>query len=146
MAKFSDEMQDWYDDIKDKKTTARSAKNRRGYNGKGGSVKFSTDYLTEKQLRAMNGEVATYRLGAPMTWEEFKSMPNDLKVMYVKKLRKQYNVPDEELALAMGVDISVFSECLRKLKLSSRIGDRYWYGTDDHGRFRTWWIIAEEEK
>lgn len=148
MAYLSDEMQDWYDDCREKKHTARSAKNRRGQ-GRRGPAKLPSDYLTQKQLRAMNGEVATYRLGAPMNWYEFNNMPDDLKVIYVKKLRKLYNVPDEELAMAMGVDILEFQTCLHKLKLNPRHaieGDYNWYDTDDNGRFHTWWIVSEEEK
>ena len=145
MAWKSDELYDYQEDIKEKRSINRSARNRRGHTGKGGAVKFSTDYLTEKQLRALDGECKTYRLGSPMNWDEFKSMPTDLQVMYIKKLRKQFNVPDEELATAMGVDISVFTERLGKLKLSQRIGSREWYDTDSHGRFVTWWVIAKEE-
>jgi hypothetical protein len=81
-----------------------------------------------------------------MGWNEFSEMPNDLKVMYIKKLRKEFSVPDEELALAMGVDISAFRSCLSKLRLSTREGNPDWYDTDDYGRFGTWWIIVEEEK
>lgn len=146
MARMSDEMQDWFDEIRDKKITARSAKNRRGGGGRRGPAKLPSDYLTEKQLRAMNGEVETYRLGAPMNWAEFKAMPDDLKVVYIKKLRKLYSVPDEELANAMGVDISEFNRCLGKLRLGTRVGTPEWYGTDECGRFHTWWIISERSE
>lgn len=137
MAYLSDEMQDFYDDCRDKKITARSAKNRRGKRSKSGPAKFSTDYLTQKQLRAMNGEVATYRLGAPMKWDEFNNMPDDLKAMYIKKLRKQYNVPDEVLAYSMGVDILEFGEWLNKLKLSSH---NVAWTVDECDIFTAWWI------
>lgn len=145
MARFSDEIYDFYEDCRDKKTTAKSARNRRGRNGKGGAVKFSTDYLTEKQLRAMDGECKTYRLGCPMDWEEIHAMPNDLKTMYIKKLRKTYSIPDEALATAMGVDISKLTDCLQKLKLSLWESNPDWYATDDHERFVTWWVIVKEE-
>ena len=146
MSRTNDWQQEWVDEIRERSHTARSAKNRRRGAGKKSPAKFSTDYLTEKQLRAMDGECKTYRLGSPMTWEEFKEMPNDLKTMYIKKLRKTYSVPDEELAAAMDVDISAFNECLRKLNLSPRLVDLDWYGTDECGRFVTWWVIAKEEK
>lgn len=141
MARFSDEIQDYYDDCRDKKITAKSARNRRGRNSKSGAVKFSTDYLTEKQLRAMDGECKTYRLGAPMDWEEFSAMPDDLKVMYIKKLRKQYNVPDNYLAMAMGVDISDFNKQLAKLKLGVRTDS---WTEEEHDRFAAWWVIVKE--
>jgi hypothetical protein len=135
--KWDDDMQDWYDDIREKSHTARSAKNRKRGGGKRGSAKLPSDYMTDKQLRAMNGEVATYRLGAPMTWAEFKEMPEDLQVIYVKKLRKLYNVPDEVLAYSMGSDISEFNERIRKLKLSPH--DAAWT-VDECAVFTAWWI------
>jgi DNA-binding transcriptional regulator YiaG len=110
-------------------------------------MKTAADYMTQKQLRALNSEVKTYRMGSPMNWEEFSTMPDDLKKMYIKNLRKKFNVPDEELAMAMGVELAVFTEDLKSIKLSPRISeDRDWYGTDECGRFQTWWVVAEEEK
>jgi hypothetical protein len=146
MAYFSEEVQDYMEEKREQKKLANGARHRRGRNGKGGAVKFTSDYLTNKQLRAMDGECVTYRLGAPMGWAEFSRMPDDLKVMYIKKLRKNYNVPDDYLAMAMGVDIPEFNKCLAKIRLSPRVGNPDWYGTDDHGRFRTWWVISERSE
>lgn len=46
----------------------------------------------------MNGEVKSYRLSSPMTWVEFKAMPDDLKQDYITLLRKHYDVPDSVIA------------------------------------------------
>lgn len=149
MARFSDEAWDYIQDCKEKKALGNQARYRRGHNGKSGYMKTAADYMTKKQLRAMDSEVKTYRMGSPMKWEEFNAMPDDLKKMYIKKLRKDFNVPDEELAVAMGVDIWKFVACCKSIKLApNHIGtdDRAWYGTDDCGRFQTWWRITEEEK
>ena len=146
MAWMSDEAFDLKQENREKKITAGSARNRRGHTGKGGRVRLPSDNLTQKQWEAKNGECKTYRLGAPMDWDEFSAMPDDLKAMYVKNLRRKFSIPDEALATVMGVDISVFNECLRGLKLSVSPSNPYWYGTDDHGRFATWWINIEEEK
>jgi hypothetical protein len=147
MAWMSDEAYDYYEDCKDKKFTARSARNRRGHTGSRGGMKTAADYMTKKELRAMNSEVVTYRMGAPMNWYAFSTMPDDLKKMYVKNLRKNFNVPDDVLAMAMGVDFQKFADCLKSIKLSPRISeDRSWYDTDDCGRFQTWWIVVEEVK
>lgn len=144
MPKFSDEAWDYIQDCKDKKITGNSARNRRGHTGSRGGMKTASDYMTQKELRALDGEVKTYRLGSPMDWAEFITMPDDLKKMYIKNLRKKFNVPDEELAMAMGVSLSTFTDGLKSIKLSPRVcEDRSWYDTDDHGRFRTWWIISE---
>lgn len=147
MTRFSDEAWEYIQDCKEKKFTSHSASNKRGHTGKRGGMKTASDYMTKKQLRALDGEVKTYRMGSPMNWEEFSMMPDDLKKMYIKKLRKKFNVPDEVLAMAMGVELDKFTDCLNTIELSSRISkDHEWYDTDDHGRFQTWWIVTEEEK
>lgn len=144
---MDDDTYEYYQDLKEKKTTGNSARNRRGHTGKRGGMKTAADYMTKKQLRALDSEVKTYRMGAPMNWTEFQTLPDDLKKMYIKNLRKKFNVPDEELAMAMGVELEDFAKCLKTIKLSSRdSNNREWYDTDDNGRFHTWWVIVEEEK
>lgn len=146
MAWMSDEKYEFIEDVKEKRFTARSARNKKGHTGKGGAMKTASDFMTKKQLNSLNGECKTYKLGAPMSWNVFSEMPDDLKVMYIKSLRKKFNVPDFELATAMDVDNQVFTECLNAIKVKPfRAKDRSWWTTDDHGRFVTWWIISEEE-
>ena len=100
---MKDETYLFISDCRDKKNTARSARNKRTHNGKGGRVKFPSDYMTKKELKAMNGEVRSYRLNEPMSWKEFKAMPDDIKVTYIKLLRERYNVPDTHIAKMVGV-------------------------------------------
>lgn len=146
MAWMSDEKYEYIEDVKDKAFTARSARNKKGHTGKGGAVRTASDFMTKKQLDALNGECKTYRLGAPMSWDEFSKMPDDLKAMYIKNLRKKFNVPDLELATAMGIGYIAFTECLKNIKVKPfETSSRDWYDTDDHGRFVTWWKISEEE-
>lgn len=144
MAWLSDEAYDFYDDLKEKRFTARSARNKRGNNGRNGAVKTASDYMTQKQLRALNGECVTYRLGAPMTWEEFVAMPEDLKAMYIKKLRKEYCVPDDILSSSMGIELDTFEKTIKSLKLSPKKNDD-WNNTDYCVRFLSWWVVTKEE-
>jgi hypothetical protein len=141
---MSDEAYDYYEDTKEKKFTARSARNKKGHTGKMGAMRTAADYMTQKQLRALNGECKTYRLGAPMTWEEFSGMPDDLKVMYIKKVRKEYFVPDDILASSMGVEHDTFRATIISLKLSPRKEPDY-KDTDDYERFVNWWVVDKEE-
>jgi hypothetical protein len=143
MAYMSDEVYEYFQDTKEKRFTARSARNKRGHTGKVGAMRTAADYMTQKQLRALNGECVTYRLGAPMSWNEFSMMPDDLKVMYIKKLRKNYNVPDDILATHMDVEPSIFNATMRAIGLGSKT-NADWAGTDDCGRFLTWWVVEEE--
>ena len=82
MAWMSDEKYELMQDTRDKAITARSARSTRTHCGKGGAVKFPSDNLTKKEREAMNGKCETYRMNDPMTWEQFKAMPDDLKVCW----------------------------------------------------------------
>ena len=66
----------------------------------------------------MNGEVKSYKLNDPMSWEEFKALPDDLKIAYVTALRKKYNVSDTNIAKMMGVCQVVISKEVRRLGIS----------------------------
>lgn len=145
MARLSEEAWDYIQDCKEKKFTGGSARNKRGNTGKRGGMKTASDYMTKKELRALDGEVKTYRLGSPMSWEEFNAMPEDLKKMYIKNLRKKFNVPDDILAVSMGVEVADFVKCLKTIGLGS-CSSTDWTSTDDCGRFNTWWVITKEEK
>lgn len=114
---MNDEQFDFISDVKEKKTTARSARNRRTHCGKGGSVQLPSDNLSRKELQKMNGEVKSYRLNDPMKWEEYKALPDDLKVCYVKQLREKFSVPDCEIASMMGCDRITFGKLIRPLGL-----------------------------
>lgn len=130
MAWYSDEQWEYMQDCKDKSITARSAKNTRSHCGRGGKVKLPSDYMTKKELKSMNGECKSYRLNSPMSWEEFKSMPDDLKVVYIKALREKYNVPSTALAEMFGICGPTLSRYLKCLGLaegkSSSISKRSW--------------------
>lgn len=66
----------------------------------------------------MNGEVKSYRLNSPMDWAEFKSMPDDLKVVYIKALRNKYGVPDAHIGNMMGIHKCSFMKEMARLNLS----------------------------
>lgn len=117
-------------DCREKSVTARSARNKRTHCGKGGRVKFPSDNLSKKELQAMNGEVKSYRLNEPLKWAEFREMPDDLKITYIKLLRERFNVPDCRIADMMGVNKVTFSHFMKTLGISSgsrtRGGDTKW--------------------
>ena len=105
-------------DVRDKAVTARSAHHTRTHCGKGGRVRLPSDNLSKKELQKMNGEVKSYRLNSPMDWAEFKSMPDDLKVIYIKALRNKYRVPDAHIGNMMGVHKCSFIKEMARLDLS----------------------------
>ena len=91
----------------------------------------------------MNGDVKSYNLNKPMTWKEFRSMPQDLQIMYIKKLRNEFGVPDSVLGKAMGVCRSSFSKAMKDLKLSlgksAGATGRQWFGSEKSSKFSEYW-------
>lgn len=98
---MTDEKFVFIEDSKDKKRTARSAKNKVGKGSK--KVRFPSDFLTKKELENMNSDVRTYDLTKPMKWAEYKAMPEDLRKAYLLRLRNLYNVGSSSLAKMFGV-------------------------------------------
>ena len=136
MAWYSDEAWDMISDSIDKKKTARSASSTRTHCGKRGAVKFPSDYMSRKELKAMNGEVETYRMNSPMSWEEFTKMPIDLQRTYIKHLREKFNAPDQYVAEMFGKTHSAFIDHLFRLKMST---DKWMEGnTWDREGFMAW--------
>ena len=116
---MTDEKFTFIKDLREKKRTATGAHHKRTHCGKGGAVRFPSDYKTAKELRAMNGEVKSYKLNDPMSWKEFKVMPNDIKIAYIKALRKRYNVSDTKIAEMMCVSQHTLSNLMVRLGIRS---------------------------
>lgn len=109
---------------------------------KGGSVRMPSDNLTKKELQAMNGEVKSYRLNEPMKWAEFKVMPDDIKISYVKLLREKFDIPDGEFYRMFGIDRSWGYKEFKRLGIGSGKGG----GKKKHDK-AAWnrWAFGEEE-
>ena len=150
MALMPDEQYVMISDSIEKKKIAHSSHNRKTHCGKGGRVKFPSDYLSKKELKAMNGDVKSYNLKRPMTWEEFRSMPQDLQIMYIKKLRNEFGVPDIVLSKSMGVCKSSFSKAMKDLKLSlgknAGATGRQWLSSEKSSKFSEYWNKFNNEK
>lgn len=65
----------------------------------------------------MNGECKSYRLNEPMAWKEFKAMPDDIKVTYIKLLREKFDVPDCEIYKMFGTNKDTLSRFFKALGL-----------------------------
>ena len=150
MAKMPDEQWSMIEDCIIRKNIARSAHNRRTHCGKSGVVKLPSDFMTKKELKAMNSEVKSYRINDPMSWKEFKELPDDLKVLYIEFIRKEFNAPNAAIAKAMGISNSYFSEYSKSLGLSAGTGNckshGKWGKTEDCKRFNEWWYGKETKE
>lgn len=85
----------------------------------------------------MNGECKSFRLNDPMDWNEFKSMPDDIKITYIKLLRQKYNVPDAHIYKMMGTNVCSFSKEMNRLGLA--VGKRSAATPWDKEGFYAWW-------
>ena len=76
----------------------------------------------------MSGECKSYRLNEPMDWKEFKAMPDDIKVTYIKLLREKFDVPDCEIYRMFGTDKDTLSRFFKALglRLPRRATNREW--------------------
>lgn len=116
---MTDEKFTFIEDLREKKKTATGAHHKRTHCGKGGAIRFPSHFKTKKELNAMNGEVKSYKLNDPMSWAEFKAMPDDIKITYITALRKKYNVSDTNIAKMLGTDQVNLSSACRKLGIKS---------------------------
>lgn len=116
---MTDEKFTFIEDLREKKKTATGAYHKRTHCGKGGAIRFPSDYMTKKEREAMNGEVKSYKLNDPMGWAEFKAMPDDIKIAYIKALRQRYNVSDTKIAEMFGTCQVNFSSLCRRLGIQS---------------------------
>ena len=143
MVWMSDEVYEYVQDCKDKKITARSARNKKTHTGKGGPVRLPSDHLTKKERESMNGECKSYRMNDPISWEEFKSWPKEHQETYIKLLRKRYNAPISAISKMFGLYSNTLNSHILRNKLNVgpiQGGNRVW----DKEGFLAWASGAKE--
>ena len=84
-----------YDALQKKRIAAGARHMRRGSRSKRCSL--PSDNLTPAQLKRRNRPVSTYKLDAPMRWDDFKEMPVDLQKQYLAYLVETYGATNEML-------------------------------------------------
>ena len=113
---MKDEKYVFIQDLIEKKTIGRGSFNKRTHAGGSGRKKWAVEYMTNKELAKMNGELKTYRLNDPMTWAEFKALPDDIKKMYIKGIQERFNPFDASIAKTLfGVHPSTLLDVLKRL-------------------------------
>ncbi len=90
-------MNDFDYDAYQKKRVAASAR-RHKCGSRSRYVGLPSDHLTQKELRAMSGEVQSYNMNAPVRWSAFLTWPRDLQQEYISKLQADYGATGEMLA------------------------------------------------
>ena len=90
-------MNDFDYDALQKKRVAASARRRKS-GSRSRRVSLPSDHLTQKELKAMCGEVQSYDMASPIQWSAFLTWPRDLQQEYISKLQADYGATGEMLA------------------------------------------------
>lgn len=95
-------MNDFDYDVMQMKRLAGQAKYRKR-GSKSRKCPMSTDGMTRKQWEKRCGEVMTYQMMAPLTWDIFRSYPANIKREYISGLIQKFSVTATDLAEMFGV-------------------------------------------
>lgn len=66
-------------------------------------VRLPSDYLTRKERDAMNGEIETYNLNAPVAWKTLRKWPEDIQRQYFQTIDEKYGPTAAMYAEMFGV-------------------------------------------
>ena len=94
-------------EVATKKRVARGSHNKKTHNGKGG-CRLPSDSLSKKEKEALNGPVTSVKL-VPMSWKDFKKLPDSGRKYYIEALRAKYGARDTWLGEMMGVKDSTIN-------------------------------------
>jgi len=100
-----------YDIYNKKKMTYGAKHKKNGMNSK--KCTLSSDKLTKKQWDDKCGEVVSYQLNIPYTWEEFLALPKDIQKMYIIGLKEKYNTNSAALSRMFKKSRSSISKYLK---------------------------------
>lgn len=95
------------EEVRTKKTIARSAKYRASRGTRAITVHNQSDNLTKKELKAMSSEVIAFKM-KPMKWEEFNHMTIAAQKKYVEWLRDEYKASARKIADMLGANQATF--------------------------------------
>lgn len=83
---------------KERKRVGYGAKNKK--RGGGRYVRTPSDNLSKKERAAMNGGVKTWKEKPFYTWEEFKNLPDDVKIKWLNSIMNEYDVGIQNIGMA----------------------------------------------
>lgn len=126
---MKDETYTFYEDVKEKSIIARGAHNRPNR-----KKSRAPDY-TAKEIKAMNGQINSINLNAPITYTHFKTLPEGLKKEYIQNLISKYDAGPTEIARLMGMGMKNCSVQLHNLGFKFARGHRQ--SKEDKERMRT---------
>ena len=99
---------------KERAVLSRMARSKQN-GAKSKKCSLPSDGMTRKEWKEKNGEVITYNLSKPMSWAEYKKLPDDVKKEYIEKLVVKYNATGAMLARMLCVSDNYLTAHLREL-------------------------------
>ena len=81
--------------------------------GGGKTVRLSTDHMTEKERRKMDGEVKNYPMNKPVRYVEIVTWPVDLQRQYFMGLDEKYGPSSKDLREMLGCATKTFFKLMR---------------------------------
>ena len=109
-------MKEFYEEVAERGKVASGARHMKG-GSRSKACHMPADTMTAAEIKKLNGNVVTYRLGKPMNWETFTAMPADLQAEYIKKRIDRYGVTHTRLAGMLGVDKETLGHKLQELRV-----------------------------
>ena len=117
-------MNDFDYDVYLKKRVARGYRNKKN-GSKSKRCSLTSDGMTQKQWKEKNGVIMSYNLSSPMSWDQFKAMPDDLQREYITSLRDKYSTTATDLARFFGcVPSTITKYCKSTLGITFDPGKR----------------------
>lgn len=92
-------MNDFDYEVMQKKRIARGAQNKKHKTKK---CTLPSDYLTKKQKEKLSGEVLTVKMDAPMSWDQFCGLPEDIQKEYLMGIMGKYGASDKMMGQMFG--------------------------------------------
>lgn len=95
-------MSDFEYDCLQRKRLAQQARYRKcGSNSK--KCSLLTDHMTHSQWKKRNGEIVTANLKQPISWSEFRALPNSMQEEYMRYMMENYGANATSFAAMFGV-------------------------------------------
>ena len=108
-------------DVKERKTIARNSRYKK--NGcKSKKCTLPSDYMTRKEIAAMNSECITCDFNKFYTWSEFQKFKDSTKIDYIESLASKYNCSLDAIGtIVFELSTSALSNYISKNQLSVKI-------------------------
>ena len=103
-------MNDFDYDVKEKK---KIANNVFRMNRTKPGCRLPCDSLTEKQIQKKHGEVFSMNINKPMSWEDYKKLPNNMRIEYYNSIVDRFGVGADRIAKMMGTTVPAITMMIK---------------------------------